>query len=213
MAMRVVDDPPRGGFVDQSIRFVANDADKKGVDGLGDSRHCPCVFVSDELRILVDERENAARLRTEDGRLRIGEPSQLRDVVPRAALGFAEQALADERSATTLQRWREDVEACRFQEFDSTRFGHPYFFFGVEVDAAHRLHVIQELTQSGVEVKTWTAAHLQSHLRYLSHDDLSTSDRLARSVVLLPMNNGLTDIQVEYVVESCNRALASGTTG
>ena len=83
-----------------------------------------------------------------------------------------------------------------FQQYDSNRFGHNYFFFGILVE--NRDIVLSYLLDKGIEVKTWTAVHKQPIWKQTG---LPTASNISDKVLLLPIHNTISELEVMYVIE------------
>jgi perosamine synthetase len=90
----------------------------------------------------------------------------------------------------------------KFQEYDTNRFNHNYFFFGVLSD--NRDKVVSHMQKKDIEVKTWTAVHKQSIWK---RSGLPVASNISDEVVLLPIHNTISESEVSYVIESLKEVL------
>ena len=96
-----------------------------------------------------------------------------------------------------LVRYQDDPSDCL----------HPFFFFGILVENV-RDHFVQEMTQHGVEVKTWTPIHQQRCYHYSDGKfRFPNATWVAERIVLLPIHNRLTEEQTKYVAETAKKLL------
>jgi perosamine synthetase len=82
---------------------------------------------------------------------------------------------------------------------------HSYFFFGILVKKK-REEFCSRMIRAGIEVKTWTPAHMQRPYREPNRR-LSVSESIARRIVLLPIHNRMTDEDVKLVSGEAKRIL------
>lgn len=84
---------------------------------------------------------------------------------------------------------------------------HPFFFFGVLV--SRRLEKFcEEMQKSGIEVKTWTPAHLQDPYKD-SGTTLRNSEYVSSRLALLPIHNKLSIDQVKEISTTARGLLRS----
>lgn len=94
-----------------------------------------------------------------------------------------------------LAEYQEEPEDCL----------HPYFFFGILIEKEPG-RFCEEMYKMGIEVKTWPPAHRQRPYRNVA-GHFPNADRVADRIVLLPIHNGLTEKDVEYVAEMVRKLL------
>jgi len=77
---------------------------------------------------------------------------------------------------------------------------HNYFFFGIVLRRIEAEKFCLEMLKKGIEVKTWTPAHLQKHM--FTSEKFENAEWLARRVALLPIHNKLEEEDVKKVAET-----------
>lgn len=86
-----------------------------------------------------------------------------------------------------------------YQKYDQSRFKSNYFFFGVLCD--NREKVINHMLNNQIEVKTWTAVHKQK-IWQSDLNNFQISDKISDKVVLLPIHNTISEMEVSYVIDT-----------
>ena len=75
-------------------------------------------------------------------------------------------------------------------------------------DAAEAKRIVAGLASSGVDTRRWYGGglHHHTHLSTVPREDLSTTDRLAHTLIGLPLAPDLDEKNVAYVVEALARS-------
>jgi dTDP-4-amino-4,6-dideoxygalactose transaminase len=75
-------------------------------------------------------------------------------------------------------------------------------------DAAEADHIVAGLASSGIDTRRWYGGglHRQAHLSTVPRDDLSSTDRLAPTLIGLPLAPDLGEESVAYVAEALARS-------
>ena len=85
---------------------------------------------------------------------------------------------------------------------------HPYMLFGILTDVEKRDSIIKLLNENGVGTRIcWLPTHKQDYHRKIFEGNYPNSELLASRIINLPMGNGLTEKDVNYVVKVFNKIL------
>lgn len=78
-------------------------------------------------------------------------------------------------------------------EFTTNRF-----FYGVLVNPKKRTEIVNNLIESNIQVKCWTACHKQNFIKY--NDTLyPNASKLSDSIILLPIHNKLSESSAKFI--------------
>ena len=76
--------------------------------------------------------------------------------------------------------------------------------FGILVNKDKRDSINKKLNENGVDTRIcWVPAHKQDyHSKIFKNEKLPNSEHIASSIINLPMGNGLTQENVDYVIKT-----------
>ncbi len=112
-----------------------------------------------------------------------------------------------EKRNKLVEKYKKGLKNCRFQEIPDYVTKHPYMLFGVLVDSGIRDDLNKYLNNNGVDTRIcWLPAHQQEyHKTIFSNENLPNSEKIAQEIINLPMGNGLTEEDVDYVINTFNK--------
>jgi len=75
-----------------------------------------------------------------------------------------------------------------------------YFFFGILCNPYKRNKLADYLLKNNISVKCWTSIHQQK--QWTARKLLPNSTHISQSNILLPIHNKVTDLDVEYIIQT-----------
>jgi perosamine synthetase len=111
-----------------------------------------------------------------------------------------------EKRNKLAEKYKRGLKNCRFQEIPDYVTKHPYMLFGALVNPEIRDDLNKYLNDNGVDTRIcWLPAHEQEyHNKIFPNEILPNSEKIASQIINLPMGNGLTEEEVDYVINTFN---------
>jgi len=127
-----------------------------------------------------------------------------------SALGRSQLKRLDyfiEKRNKLVEKYKKGLKNCRFQEIPDYVTKHPYMLFGVLVDEDIRDDLNKYLNNNGIDTRIcWLPAHRQEyHKTIFSNENLPNSEKISSQIINLPIGNGLSDEEVDYVINTFNK--------
>jgi len=103
-------------------------------------------------------------------------------------------------------KYKKGLKNCCFQQIPDYATKHPYMLFGVLVDKNIRDSFIKHLNDNGVDTRIcWPSIFKQDyHSQIFSAGGSLNSEKIASEIINLPIGNGLSDEDADYVIEVFN---------
>lgn len=88
-----------------------------------------------------------------------------------------------------------------YQKIPSYISIHPYMIFSIQVDGNRRDDINTYLNHNQISTRMWPSIYKSPYHNQLFNDEFPNADKVANSLINLPIGNGIKENEINYVCD------------